>query len=674
MTGPPISAPLLIATAFMAPTSADIASTVRTLAAGGRHAEIIALADTAMAAMEANDEAAFHLALAYVQAGRLSDAETLLRKITARSPRLPAVKAALCKVCILSRKPDETAALFRALEADAANDRRLYGLLGDVYLQAGRAADALRAFTLFRAAGRPAAADLGVAECQLRLGRVEEAAITARRAIAQSGLTTASLPVAFAVSRCSGDAELSARCLSAMAQLPGAQAAVLYGVSADMLIAGGRLREAIAPCEKRAQLTHRPDHLLLLADLRLAAQDIAGAEADAEEARRLNPQGAGAMTMLARCRILRGDLGGAGDLLRQGIAKDPAAASAYDYLSQIDPAAIDKAARARLAEIVRTSTLAAEDRAKLLLALGRGCERASETNHAFEHYLTANTILAAEAKAAGRGYDAALTEAALSAAKAAFTRVQAASAPPFGARPTPIFIFGMPRSGTSLVEQILSSHSRISAGGELPAMIDTANDLIRRAMRGDDLGPLLTAHAPELAAQYLAAAPESLRRAEFFTDKHPLNFWSVGAIKALFPEARMIHLMRDPADTCLSIFKLRFYREYSFANELDTIAHYYAAYEALMRHWREIFPGGFLDVRYENLTGDFERRAREMIAYCGLEWEEACLEFHRAPRAVLTHSAAQVRSPVTTRAIGGARKFAEQMRPFEEALERYRRR
>lgn len=656
----------------MAPTPADIASTVRTLAAGGRHADIIALAGTAKSAMEANDEAAFHLALAYVQAGRLADAEPLLRKIIARSPQHAAVKAALCKVSILLRRPDETAALFGALEADTAQDRRLYGLLGDAYLQAGRAEDALRAFARFKPASRSAAADLGVAECQLRLGRAEEAAATARGAIAQAGLTTASLPVAFAISLSSGDAELSARCQSAIARLPGGQAAVIYGVAAEMLIAGGRLREAIAPCERRAQLTHRPDHLLALADLRLAAQDIAGAEADAAEAQRHDPQGAGAMTMLARCRLLRGDLGGAEDLLRRAIATDPAAASAHDYLSQIDPAAIDEAARARLEVIVHEQTVSAEDRAKLLLALGRFCERAGEAARAFDHYLAANAILAAEAKAAGRGYDKAPVEAALRTAKTAFARAPVARPNSSAAAPTPIFIIGMPRSGTSLVEQILSSHSRIAAGGELPGMIDIANALILRAMRGEELGAHLAAHAADLARDYLDRAPESLRHADYFTDKHPLNFWSVGAIKALLPQARIIHLMRDPADTCLSIFKLRFYREYSFANELDSIAHYYAAYEALMRHWRDIYPCGFLEVQYETLAADFEGRAREMIVYCGLDWEDACLEFHKAPRTVLTHSAAQVRSPVTTRAIGGARKFVQQMKPFEEALKKYR--
>lgn len=658
----------------MAPPAADIASTVRALAAGGRHADIIALAETTRAAMEANDEAAFHLALAYVQAGRLAGAQSLLRKIVERSPQFAAAKAVLCKVCVLLRMPDEATALFRALEADAAKDHRIYGLLGDAYLQAGRAEDALRAFAHLKAASPSAAADLGVAECQLRLGRAEEAAVTARRAIDRAGLTPASLPVAFAISLNSGDADLAKRCETAFARLQDPQAAVIYGVAADMLIAGGRLREAIAPCERRSQVTRRPDHLLALADLRLAAQDIAGAEADAAEALRLDPQSAGAMTMRARCLILRGDLGAAGDLLRRAIASNPAAASAHDYLSQIDPAAIDEQARARLEEIIRTPRVSAEDRAKLSLALGRGYERAGAAARAFDHYMAANAILAAEANAAGRGYDKAAVETAVRAAKVAFARAATARPASAGAAPTPIFIIGMPRSGTTLVEQVLSSHSRIAAGGELPAMVDTGDDLIRRAMRGDDVSAHLAAHAADIVSGYLGRAPESLRHAQYFTDKHPLNFWSLGAIKELFPEARIIHLLRDPADTCLSIFKLRFYREYSFANDLDSIAHYYAAYESLMQHWRSIYPGGFLEIRYETLTADFEGRAREMIAYCGLDWEEACLEFHKAPRTVLTHSAGQVRSEVTTRAVGGARKFSEQMKPFAAALELYRER
>ncbi len=230
----------------------------------------------------------------------------------------------------------------------------------------------------------------------------------------------------------------------------------------------------------------------------------------------------------------------------------------------------------------------------------------------------------------------------------------------------PVFVIGMPRSGTTLVEQILASHPRVHGAGEL-------NDFeMAVAALGDADGAPPDVGGAELraiGARYVervrALAPTAAR----ITDKMPGNFRFAGLIHLALPNARIIHVRRDPVDTCLSCFSILFGGDQPYAYDLGELGRYYRGYASLMAHWRETLPPGvMLEVEYEALVADFEPQARRIVAHCGLDWDPACLGFHNASRPVRTASSAQVRRPLYQTSVGRSRPYAGMLRPLLEAL------
>jgi tetratricopeptide (TPR) repeat protein len=238
---------------------------------------------------------------------------------------------------------------------------------------------------------------------------------------------------------------------------------------------------------------------------------------------------------------------------------------------------------------------------------------------------------------------------------------------------SPIFIVGMPRSGTTLLEQVLASHSKVFGGGELEtfkeAIADCANSqgivpaypALAGALSQDQIRQLGETYTTRVRAR----APE----AERIVDKMPLNFVFAGLIHLALPNARFINIRRDPLDTCVSCFSLLFTGSQPFAYDLAELGRYYRGYEAVMQHWHKVLPPGvMIDVHYEDLVDDLEGAARRVLRHCDLDWEDACRDFHDTKRAVRTASLMQVREPVYRRSIGTWRRYAEFLEPLGQAL------
>jgi thioredoxin-like negative regulator of GroEL len=238
----------------------------------------------------------------------------------------------------------------------------------------------------------------------------------------------------------------------------------------------------------------------------------------------------------------------------------------------------------------------------------------------------------------------------------------------------PIFIVGMPRSGSTLVEQILASHPMVFGAGEIRSFDTAVTSLGLGRVETDaflDALPSLTKRdLHRLGASYLAsidAAPASARR---FTNKLLGNFLNVGLIHLALPNARIVHIRRDAMDTCVSRFTKLMVPGQAYSYDLAELGRYHRAYETLMDHWRTLLPQGvMLEVSYEEVVGDLEGQARRLIAHCGLEWDAACLSFHKTERAVMTPSKSQVRQPLYASAVGRWRRHADALRPLREALE-----
>lgn len=237
----------------------------------------------------------------------------------------------------------------------------------------------------------------------------------------------------------------------------------------------------------------------------------------------------------------------------------------------------------------------------------------------------------------------------------------------------PVFVIGMPRSGTTLVEQILASHRDAFGAGELKKLYDLFVGL--RQTLTPDLGlPRIArlidrAVAADLAKQYLAYLTDFAPQARRVVDKMPFNFRMLGLISLLFPNARIIHCRRDPRDVGLSCYFARFHDELSFAFNLVEIGRYYGDYARLMTHWQKVINNPIIEVQYEKLVANQEGETRRILDFCGLDWDEHCLRFYETERAVLTASNWQVRQPVYASSAGRWRHYEAGLEPLIAALE-----
>jgi tetratricopeptide (TPR) repeat protein len=238
----------------------------------------------------------------------------------------------------------------------------------------------------------------------------------------------------------------------------------------------------------------------------------------------------------------------------------------------------------------------------------------------------------------------------------------------------PIFIVGLPRTGTTLLDRILSSHSQVTSAGELnnfsqqllhqvyaKGNVKNKTELVARTVDLD---------FAKLGADYIQSTRPFTGETACFTDKLPLNFLYVGLIGAALPNAKIIHLTRDPMDACYAIYKKLFKNAYPFSYDLDDLGRYFLAYRRLMEHWEAVMPGRIYHLSYETLVEDTERQTSDLLEYCGLSWQDACLRFHENTQASTTASAVQVRTPMYTSSVGNWKNYSEQLASLQRILEK----
>lgn len=309
-----------------------------------------------------------------------------------------------------------------------------------------------------------------------------------------------------------------------------------------------------------------------------------------------------------------------------------------------------------------------EDRFHLHFALGKALEDAGDYEASFDHYRQGNAL-----RRESLPYDADAMDAAMARARAFFTAAHfAARAGQGDPAADPIFIVGLPRAGSTLIEQILASHSQVEGTAELPDMPAIAARLAGRD--GDTRYPGLLAglSADELAAlgrSYLETSRIQRKTDRpFFIDKLPNNFLHTGLIATILPNAKIIDARRHPMGCCFSAFKQHFAQGQGFSYDLVDLGRYYRSYVRLMAHFDEVLPGRVHRVIYESMVADSETEIRRLLDYCGLAFEPACLAFHETERAVRTPSSEQVRQPIFTAGVDQWQHFAAWLAPLAEAL------
>ncbi len=236
----------------------------------------------------------------------------------------------------------------------------------------------------------------------------------------------------------------------------------------------------------------------------------------------------------------------------------------------------------------------------------------------------------------------------------------------------PIFVLGQPRTGTTLIERIIGSHSEVHSAGELQqfslALRRLSNHKDPRRFSSEFFAASLDLDSAKIGGLYLESCKRMRGDKARFIDKLPQNYLLIPFILKALPNAKIVHLTRDPMDACFASYKQLFADAYLHSYDLEEMARHHCRYRHLMDVWRSRFPGRFFDISYEDTVLDLERRARELIAYLELPWEDACLRFHERSEAVSTASAVQVREPVHTRSLGRWRKYQQQLAPMQKVL------
>ena len=310
------------------------------------------------------------------------------------------------------------------------------------------------------------------------------------------------------------------------------------------------------------------------------------------------------------------------------------------------------------------------DRIHLHFALGTAWLKAGEAERAFAHVERGNRL-----KRSTLTYDAAATAGWMARIAECFTpqllkRLSHTGHP----SEAPLFVIGMPRSGTTLVEQILASHPHVQGLGELSLVQDLVTDMARSASEPsldypELLARLVPADMARLGGDYVQHVAFRASGRPRMVDKEPLNFLYAGLIHLMLPNARIIHCRRDPVDTCLSCYTNLFLSDLGFVCDLGELGLYYRCYEALTAHWRALLPPErFIEIHYEDVVNGLEREARRLLDFCGLEWTEACLEFYATSRAVRTVSCVQVRQPIYRDSVGRWKSYARYLGPLLTAL------
>jgi len=432
------------------------------------------------------------------------------------------------------------------------------------------------------------------------------------------------------------------------------------------LLIMGQLKKAI-DCFDQA-LSSRPDYFAVRIDLALALRQLGRAEqalALLEQAIGLKPDNEEAQINLALTLKQLGRTELAVERLEQFLTDSPSCGRAYYHISKIKPkqelvSAVEK--------LVNNSELPKGDATYCHFALGNVFDNSKLFDQAFNHYLKANKLhretLSYDARENAQYVDSLIK---------VYNKGFFQGKGPHGATSQlPVFIVGMPRSGTTLAEQIVSSHAMVHGAGEIracPAINYSIAYQLKYSKPDPECMSLIDRKMIEVySARYLQELTHHCPAAARITDKEPGNFFRIGLIKTLFPNARIIHCQRNPLDNCVSVF-FHYFTAFQSSFELTELGQFYRDYLRLMTHWNNLFPGEIFTLQYEDLVDDQERVSRQLIDYLGLEWDQNCLDFHNNERNVMTPSNMQVRQPMYKDSINRWQPYEKHLKPLIEVLQ-----
>lgn len=626
------------------------------------------LARAVIAAGGDQPEAESLLGVCEVETGEVGAGAPLIERAAAARPDSPWIAINLC--LLREAQGDLRNAVVAASRAvSLAPDRfECWTALGKALGAAGKYVEAHEALSrAFALNPDHAGVAMLLAGAAIEADRYDDA----ERALACFERVAAGTPQALAIrvnlSRKIGDwAGLEAAAADWLALAPADETA--RGALAHALSQQGYYDRAAQTYAPLLQSDPSADKYAVVGRMFLGARRLDAAERAFDRALELDPENAEAAFGAARLCLFRGDLDAAESRCRRAVALAPQNADALAMLAELTGGRLSDDELAAAETVAATSAEPAAARAAASFAVGDARHRRKEREAAFAAWTAANEIKRAQARLVGGDYDAASQEALTRRIMTLFPEDPGADgAEPRGA--TPIFIVGMPRSGTTLLETALAAHGEVASAGEVPALPHYFDAFIDwAATSGWSGGPLPEAVAAEWIDGYLAQRTLFAEGSgRFVTDKQPTNFLAAGLIRLLFPDAPIICIRRNPVDVGFSIFRRNFTQQWPFTTSLEAIGHYSGQQARLCAWWAATLGPRFVTVQYERLVADFEPELRRVVDACGLDWDPACLDYRNRERSVMTFSAAQVRKPLgAVEREAGA--YRDQLEPLVRAL------
>jgi tetratricopeptide (TPR) repeat protein len=644
--------------------------------------------------MSSNVSHLLQTAVEHHQSGRLREAEAIYRSVLGEDPDNPNALYLLGVVALQTGRPEAAKKQFERTIAVSPDYAEAFNMCGDACSALGQYDAAIGHYRhAIEIQPQFAGAHNNLGNVYMTLGRLDDAAAEYRRAISIApefamshnnlGLVLKALGrpeealVHFqrAVSIAPGYAEAYSNTGNALRDLGRPQDALdqyqrAIAANPDFAEAHnnlgtalkdlGRYGDAVDHYGKALELN--PDFAMALNNLGLLYDETGrpeGAIASYERAIAIDPDFADARNNLGNMLFQLGQRDDAAEQYRRAIAIRPTFAEAYRHLANLRP---DTELAAEIEEQIGRPETDDTERMHYYYALANICHTREQYDMAFNHYAAANRI-----RRATLDYDADDHARYVDQLIEAYSPSLRDQAREWGSKSElPVFIVGMPRSGTTLLEQIVASHPRAHGAGELPLMAS-----FEQAIPGypDGLRQGGRVVAADASHRYLEALRVYSDTAIRITDKAPSNFLRVGLIRLLLPNARIVHCRRNALDTCVSLYFNYFVSGNEYSYDLEELGRYYNDYLRLMAHWRDAFAADIFEIDYEDLVGDQETTCRKLIDYLGLDWDPACLDFHRNRRAVRTASSMQVREPIYDRSVQRWLHYEKQLAPLVSVLE-----
>ncbi len=635
----------------------------------GRLKEAEALFLRILDASPHNIDALQLLGLSVFQMGRPVEAEQLLRKAIRQDKRISKLHYNLGHILEVQGKLKEALSSFRTAAKLDPNDEWVLVNLGVVYGKMNRLEEGMatcRKALKINPSNVSALSNLG--QFLWRSDQAEKAREVLERAVEIQPNFPMALANLGAVLFSEGDLDSAEKCLRQAHSIAPKEPEILTNL-AGVLSAQGQVEEALQFSRQVvSMLPNVPDALFNLGRVLEQAEQWEEAISVYSRGVVLRPDFIGAIQGLANAHMVMGEFEQAQELCHKILTKHDRSLGAYSLALNLGNPETMGVELGKVERDYAQEGDEKEEKRTLAFSLSKYLEKHEQYDKAFRYLADGNRI-----RRNGYAYEVDQDKVFFDRIKECFTGellnnhgLQIAGVG------NPIFILGMPRSGTTLTEQILASHSYVFGAGELTEM----RKLLIERCKPDEYQTFPhvftqedVASLEQMRKRYLGKLRQLAPDVPRVTDKMPHNFVHLGVIRMLFPDAKVVHCRRNPVDTCLSIYKQDFKSLHKYANDLDELGRYYLLYRDLMEHWSDVLPENYVfDLDYEEMVSDQEGVTRRLLEFCDLPWEEGCLEFHKTRRAVRTASQSQVRKKIYTGSVKLWQQYEEQLQPLIQVL------